>query len=324
MSNVTKNILGVPSIRIGPNFNARTTAEQLHKAMAGIGCNKDQVIQALCTIGNDQRQKVAAEFKTLYGKDLSTELKKELSGDFEGLILALMERPDEYDARNLHKAMAGLGTNESVLIEILVSHSNRQIQMIKDTYRRLFGKELEKDIVGDTSGAFRNLLVSLCSAGRDESWMVDQIRANQDARQLWRDGEKKLGTDESTFNKVLATHNFSQLKAVFDEYAKISGHPIEKAIESEFSGDCRDGFMAVIKCVRNRNAFFAELLYNSMKGLGTRDADLIRLVVSRAEVDLADIRAEYAKLYKTPLEKAITDDCSGAYKQGLIALVKGN
>ena len=51
--------------------------------------------------------------------------------------------------------------------------------MIKDTYRRLFGKELEKDIVGDTSGAFRNLLVSLCSAGRDESWMVDQIRANQ-------------------------------------------------------------------------------------------------------------------------------------------------
>ena len=65
--------------------------------------------------------------------------------------------------------------------------------------------------------------------------------------------------------QVLATHNFSQLKAVFDEYAKISGHPIEKAIESEFSGDCRDGFMAVIKCVRNRNAFFAELLYNSMK-----------------------------------------------------------
>lgn len=53
-----------------------------------------------------QRQKVGAEFKTLYGKDLSTELKKELSGDFEGLILALMERPDEYDARNLHKAMA--------------------------------------------------------------------------------------------------------------------------------------------------------------------------------------------------------------------------
>ena len=49
---------------------------------------------------------MAAEFKTLYGKDLSTELKKELSGDFEGLILALMERPDEYDARNLHKAMA--------------------------------------------------------------------------------------------------------------------------------------------------------------------------------------------------------------------------
>jgi annexin A7/11 len=61
-----------------------------------------------------------------------------------------------------------------------------------------------------------------------------------------------------------------------------------------------------------------------MKGFGTRDTDLIRIIVTRSEVDLADIRNEYGRMYGTPLESAITGDCSGAYKDGLIALVKGN
>lgn len=51
-------------------------------------------------------------------------------------------------------------------------------------------------------------------------------------------------------------------------------------------------FLAVVECVRNRPAFFAKLLHNTTKGLGTRDADLIRLVVSRAECDLGDIKVQ--------------------------------
>ena len=34
-------------------------------------------------------------------------------------------------------------------------------------------------------------------------------------------GEKKWGTDESRFNVVLATRNFHQLRATFDEYVKV-------------------------------------------------------------------------------------------------------
>lgn len=57
---------------------------------------------------------------------------------------------------------------------------------------------------------------------------------------------------------------------------------------------------------------------------GTRDTDLIRIIVTRSEVDLADIRESYAQLYGTSLESAIASDTSGAYKEALIALVKGN
>jgi annexin A7/11 len=41
----------------------------------------------------------------MYGKDLLKDLRDELSGDFEDLILALMEIPAKYDASQLRKAM---------------------------------------------------------------------------------------------------------------------------------------------------------------------------------------------------------------------------
>uniref|UniRef100_A0A915LKT9 Annexin n=1 Tax=Meloidogyne javanica TaxID=6303 RepID=A0A915LKT9_MELJA len=136
-------------------------------------------------------------------------------------------------------------------------------------------------------------------------------------------GEARLGTDESAFIAILSAQNYNQLRLIFNEYQKVSGHPIEQAIAAEFSGDIRDGLLAIIKSIKNRPAYFAELLYNSMKGFGTRDTDLIRLVVTRSEIDMADIRSAYQQLYGTSLGQAIASDCSGAYKDGLIAIVKG-
>uniref|UniRef100_A0A914QX91 Annexin n=1 Tax=Panagrolaimus davidi TaxID=227884 RepID=A0A914QX91_9BILA len=289
-----------------------------------MGCNKDKIIQVLCCRSNDQRQEIAKTYKVKYGKELSKELKSELSGDFEDLILALMETPVCFDAHQLHKAMAGLGTSENVLIEILVTRNNAQINELKQVYQEMYKQSLEKDIIGDTSGAFQRLLVSLCMGSRDESHHIDSLKANQDAWKLNRAGEQKLGTDEDVFNKIFATQNYSQLRLVFDEYEKVTKHSIEKAIEGEFSGAIKDGLLGIIKCIRNRNGYFAELLYNSMKGMGTRDNDLIRLIVSRSEVDLRDIAQVYQRKYEKSLEDAIKGDCSGAYKDGLIALVKGN
>ena len=42
----------------------------------------------------------------------------------------------------------------------------------------------------------------------------------------------------------------------------------------------------LVLCARGRPGFFAERLYKSMKGLGTDDSTLIRIVVSRSEVSL--------------------------------------
>ncbi|KHJ79533.1 Annexin, partial [Oesophagostomum dentatum] len=216
--------------------------------------------------------------------------------------------------------MQGLGTKESLLIEIMTSRTNQQIAEIRQAYKQLYHKELEEDIAGDTSGSFQRLLVSLCVGGRDESNYTDHTRANQDAHKLYAAGERRLGTDESCFNQILASQNFSQLRLVFNEYEQITKHSIEKAIEAEFSDDAKDALLALIAVIRNRPAYFAKLLYDSMKGSGTRDKDLIRLVVTRSECDMVDVRAAFETMFKKTLVSAIKSDCSGAYEDALVAL----
>ena len=48
-----------------------------------------------------------------------------------------------------------------------------------------FDRNLEKDIVSDTSGHFRRLLVSVCTAGRDQSIQVDPGKALKDAQDIY-------------------------------------------------------------------------------------------------------------------------------------------
>uniref|UniRef100_A0AAR2J124 Annexin n=1 Tax=Pygocentrus nattereri TaxID=42514 RepID=A0AAR2J124_PYGNA len=257
-------------------------------------------------------------------QDLIHDLKSELTGNFEQLVLAMMKSPAEYDAYELHQAIAGAGTDEACLIEILSSRNNAEIREINQLYKAEYKKTLEDAIMHDTSGHFRRLLVSLCQGNRDEREAVDIAMAKQDAQKLYAAGENKVGTDESQFNAILCARSKPHLRQVFHEYQQMCGKDIEKSICRELSGDLESGMLAVVKCIKNTPGYFAERLHKAMKGAGTKDRTLIRIMVTRSEMDMLDIRQEYLRNYGKSLYTDISGDTSGDYKKLLLKLCGGS
>uniref|UniRef100_A0A673ZP28 Annexin n=1 Tax=Salmo trutta TaxID=8032 RepID=A0A673ZP28_SALTR len=311
---------GRGSVRASGNFNANQDAETLYKAMKGLGTDEDSIMKLLTSRSNSQRQQIKAAYKTLHGKDLVGDLQGELGGKFETLVVALMTPPTLYDVTSLRNAIKGAGTDEKVLIEILSSRTAQQVKDITAAYRQEYNKNLEDDVTGDTSGHFRRLLVILLQVRGQRSRNIVLVYIDT----LFSAGERKFGTDEEQFITILGNRSAEHLRRVFAAYMKLAGYEMEESVKRETSGGLRDLLLAVVKCARSVPAYFAETLYNSMKGAGTDDQTLIRVMVSRSEVDMLDIRADYRRLFAKSLHSAIQGDTSGDYRKALLLLCGGN
>ncbi|WVZ12245.1 hypothetical protein V8G54_016775 [Vigna mungo] len=95
----------------------------------------------------------------------------------------------------------------------------------------------------------------------------------------------------------------------------------KKAIKKETSGSFRYGLLTILRCATDPALYFAKILRKSMKGVGTQDSRLIRVVVTRTEVDMYHIKIAYYKKYGKPLTHAVRSDTSGHYKEFLLSLI---
>ncbi|CAF2904300.1 unnamed protein product [Rotaria sp. Silwood2] len=317
-----EEIIQQGTMTAAPNFDANRDAEALRKAMKGFGTDEQAVVNILGNRNTAQRLQIKAAFKNKLGRDLIADLKSETSGNFSKLLERLMMDPVELDCFELKQAVKGLGTDEEILIEILASRSNERLRAINETYQKMYSKPLEKDVKSDTSGHFRRLLVSLMQGRRPETTEVNVEQAKQDAQSLLDAGAAKFGTDESRFNALFCDRSDPQLRAVFNEYAKLTNKSIEESVKSETSGDLQKGLVAIIRCIRSRPYFFAEQLRKAMKGAGTKESTLNRVIITRSEVDLVQIKEAFNRLYNRELERDVSSETSGDYKKLLLELLK--
>ncbi|XP_078350996.1 uncharacterized protein LOC144635778 isoform X3 [Oculina patagonica] len=309
------------TLKPAANFNAAEDAEALKKAMKGFGSDEDAIMAVLGARTNKQRQEIAAKFQQEYNKNLVDELKSELGGKFEDAIIALMSTPELFDANSLHDAMSGLGTDEAVLIEILSSRSSEEIQAIKATFKQTHGKELVEEIKSETSGDLQTTLIKLAEGKRSTSEKVDQNLAYEDATKLFEAGEDKWGTDESVFVNILTTRSTTQLQATFEAYKHVAKTDIMDSVNDELTGDFHDAIEAIVRCTRNPPLFFAEALEKAVSGFTSDSKAITRIVVTRSEIDLAEIKTEYEKKTGKTLKAAVQDELKGDLEKLLLQII---
>ena len=295
-------------------------AEELRNAMKGWGTDESKLIKVVANRTNSQRQKIKEAYKSAYGRDLIADLKDELKGKLEEAFEALFMDPIEFDCQQLNKAIKGSGTDEDTIIEIIASRPNWLLTKIKDTYKKKYNKSLETAIKGEVDGDFERLLVSLLQCNRSENTQPNEAECEKEAKALFEAGQGQWGTDESVFNKIFALKSPMELVSIAKHYHKLAGKTILDAIESEFSGHLKDLYKTIVYAIISPSEYFATRAKAAMKGAGTNDTALIRVLVSRDEIDMPQIKQYYKQLYGKDIISDIKSDCAGDYEKLLVEL----
>ena len=302
-------------------FDPKTESDKLHQALKNnSNNNKETIIEISTSHTNFQRLKIREEYKNQFNTDLIEDLKSELSGHLKDALISMYYHPIDFDCLSLRSAMKGLGTDEDALIEIIGTRPNFILKKIKERYPKLIeGRDLISDVKGDKSGPFRKLLVSILQKERDDNTEPNIEECNKIANELYETGDKKLANDDSVFYKMFTTRTPLEISYISKAYHKLTGHTILQAINNEFSGDIKKLLIAVIYAVISPSEYFATKINKAFKGI-TNDKLLIRILVSRCEIDMKYIKLFYKQLYKKDMIEDIKANTSGDYQKLLVKL----
>jgi len=298
-------------------YSPAEDARRLKEAMRGLGTNDSVLIDIIAHRDRVQRLMIVEEYRRSMGGDLLKDLYSETSGNYRKILLKLMMPRDEMLAELLHEAIDRAGTNDGVLIDIMTQFPY-EIAAAAAAYKRKYGKSLESDIKGDTSGDYENALVALLNTPRPAPGIVDPVRATTDADAFYRAGSGRIGTDERTFINILASNSREQLALIDQNYTRLHSKNMEHAIKSETSGRFRDTLLA---CITPPDRYFAKRIHEAVDGAGTNDLTLVTAFVANERPHLQMIAAAYQTLYKKSMAKRVGDDVSGDYKRILMALL---
>lgn len=302
------------------NSQVKKDAETMRNAMKGIGTDEKALIEIAAKRTHKDRMKIRHEYKSMFGRDLLSDLESELFGDFKNAMLALFTDPLEYDVDSIYKSIKGVGTDEDTLIEIFISRPNWYLNKIKIKYQEKYKNDLKNDVINAISGDFQKLIVSLLQSKRSTNQDPDKDKCQKIAKELYNAGEKELGTDEPVFNKIFALSSPHELIVISREYHKLTGHLLTKAIDQEFSGDIKKLLKTVLYALISPSEYFASRIHEAVDGIGTNEKMLTRILVTRAEIDLMKIKKYYKMLYDKDMVEDIKGDISGDYKDLLISI----
>ena len=299
--------------------------ETLKKSLKIGGAEKvdeNAIIKLLANRNNVMRQQLRNYYNQKFNRDLVSDLKAELDGKFEAAIVALLDDPFIYDAKSLHKAMKGVGTDTDACIEIICTRPNWYLKNIMTAYTNLTGGDLIKDLKSEVKlmGNTGTLLCTLLQCQRSENPTPNKETIEKYADDLIKGGIQKLGTDEKLFMDILTKTSTPELQLLMDTYQKKAGESLLVSIDKEFTGDVKKTLKTIIYANTTPSEYFAQRVNEAITSAGQKDELLMRILITRDEVDMPKIKECYKTLYGKDMVESIKEATLGDYKNLLVEL----
>jgi annexin A7/11 len=295
-----------------------------------MGTDEKKIIRVTCAHNQQQRLKIAETFRKEYKRDLLDDLRSELGGKLEKILVPLYLPPGAFDAQLMKEAMDGIGYNTDKMVEVLCTRTNEELKAMAAQWK---DKESLQDRVADETkklfgaNSLQTLMLAILRADRPPNGPVDQASAERDATMLANKMKKSSKRGKKRMVEVFTTRSWTQIAAISKKYENASKEYTMRAAIEEGFGDSDTGkaLMAIEEFSVQPYDFWAKKLHAALKGMGSDEETLIRILVSRAEVDLDNVRTIFGQRYgdgKT-LIKWMEGDVGGDFGLALVGLLGG-
>ncbi|KAI9800011.1 MAG: hypothetical protein M1833_003540 [Piccolia ochrophora] len=298
--------------------------DALYKAMKGFGTNEKVLIGILSKRDPLQMAALRSAYERRHKKSLASHVASEIEGSFRDGMQALVNGPLHQDAFLVNRAIAGMGTEEVLLNDVLVGRSNADLNAIKQEYQRLYREPLDASVRRDLSGKTERLFSMIIAAQRaEDSAPVNPQQIDQEVMELHKATEAKVGKDALVVCSILSSKNDNQLRALATTYEQRFRTKLESVIIKEFSGHMEDTLVLMLRG-GDRATRDAILLEDTMKGLGTKDFLLVNRVV-RFHWDrnhMSRVKEAYRRKYGRELSSRIKGETRGDVERMLLACIE--
>jgi hypothetical protein len=288
----------------------------------GWGTDEDGVIDALGMTTTEDRMTIPIKFKDMFEDDLKSLMAKECGGDLGEALQYLAVNPIEAECYMLQKACEGIGTDERLLYSILCGRSNKDMELLKKTYYKLFTEDLVSNATGEVGGSLQDVLMGSLQAAEEEydlDYHTDD-KAKEDAEVIYEAGQGSWGTDEAKIVKMIVMSPPKHLKLVNEHYCDSYGYTLFKAIEKELGGDSESALLFTLGIKLKPYETIAKLIKAACKGIGT-DELLLTCNLIRYQNLLPFVCVAHEELFDKSLHDRIKKECSGDYEKLLLAVV---
>ncbi|GIQ88185.1 annexin, partial [Kipferlia bialata] len=176
-------------------------ADAINMAIKGAGTDDAALIRSIATHTNPQLQFIRASYEARYARDLVDDIKGDTSGHYETLLCQCVTERYRLEAELVRKACKGAGTDEAMLMDVLLCRNAHELKAITEAYERTFHRNMREDVLSEFSGKLKRVFIAALSMGREDG-PADPARVQSDAQAL-RKATKGLGTDESAVFAIM-------------------------------------------------------------------------------------------------------------------------
>ncbi|GIQ86996.1 annexin, partial [Kipferlia bialata] len=254
---------------------------EIHDSLATRGTDDSVLIRVLSSHKNAEIQEIRAAYEAKYGKSLVDDLEGDTSGSYENMVVFMVTERRVCEAGLIRDAIKGAGTDEQMLIDVIMARNAFELKAIAAAYKREYQSDMVTDILEELTSKLKPIFTAALAMDR-EAGDAKPTRINGDVQKFRTATEGKV--DKEAVFEILFQNSMLHNREVFATFERTYNESVLEILEDKFKGDEEDSVLAVAQWCMDPAMLTASIIKRCFKGIGTDEKSLDALLATRYDI----------------------------------------